>query len=805
MSAMQHATIVSKIRESFDSELYYDQLRSPLAISQPTVGLFLSDDWIKDVWSLLSKARLDDTTLRPLLGCHLVPIEGGLLAPLKQEQKIIHRSGLLASHLNSDRILGLLGTTLGCFAVRSSFQDDFSWWSQCFISITDVGAVLTLLTDKPENILSMLSQSQRKILCDYLSNTLSSRSSMTNDQRWALGRLPIYQGYISSELVPLKNLNGVSGSRICQGFSSHDHPWELTSIALLKWDQPMSAHLRTIFKLSDIPEHEYWFLLFSQGTDFHNQWNAIMEAFLPNFYRYRQFHNFVPLLKDAPFVDVQSLSATNEVTAKLSPAMTIARDLSHFVLPDERVFPADMYNTPDGLAVLASLGMTTLFDARFIVNRLRKFSTLSVDSLNNQSETMRLISTFFARLNAEINSSHMESGPFVEYVKNLAWVPARAQGNGSIRLYKPSQCRPQTESLIIGSQLPASTFVCTNAHLKSILGWTGAPPLEAVLAHLVDLSAQNVAGHVSDNFEESIQAIYRNLNRYIQDPEAVKRMRDTLEAHRWILINRNMYSISNVAIKIREDCNLAPYVMQVPDSDYVGLFRALRVRDEVSPKDMAAILVKINAAYGADSKLRDQDAALALRILGTIAKLKKADAFFPSLLVLTEGLQLRKLSEVVYNDMAESTEMQDFTLGDFCSNQISKNTASALLIPMLSQKIWNGCDDEFFQNWEQEVSVVDTVKKILNDYGPDNIFTEFLQNAADAGATKFSVMLDDQSYMNGRILCEKMSAGQGPALLIWNNAEFSGKDFEGLRRMASGSKGKSTCYDMTGCPLLLIH
>jgi len=142
--------------------------------------------------------------------------------------------------------------------------------------------------------------------------------------------------------------------------------------------------------------------------------------------------------------------------------------------------------------------------------------------------------------------------------------------------------------------------------------------------------------------------------------------------------------------------------------------------------------------------------------------------------------------------MAESTEIQDLTLDeDFCSSRVSKSTASTLLIPMLSEKIWNGCDDEFFQNWEQQVSVVDTIKNILNDYGPDNIFTEFLQNAADAGATKFSVMLDDQSYIGGRILSEKMSVGQGPALLIWNNAEFSAKDFEGLRKMAMGSKGKT--------------
>ncbi|GJJ74593.1 sacsin [Entomortierella parvispora] len=790
MSNLQHSTIVSKIRESLDTKLYYNQCRSPLAISQPTEGVFLSDEWIMEVWGLLHKSNLSDATLKPLLGCHLVPTEGGLLAPLKQEQKIIHRSGFLSSHLDSDRVLSLLGITLECSVVRNGLQDEFSWWNECFVSVTDVGTILLLLEAKSDDIQVKLDQSQRKTLCDYISGTLSSRSTLGNSQRWILGKLPIYQGYISTEFVPLSNLSGREGSKICLGFSSHDHPWELTSIALLRGDQPMSSHLRNIFKVDPIQQPEYWHNLFSQGNDFGDQWNEIMATFLPNFSRHGQLYDFRPLLKKAPFVDAQSLSATDERTIKLPPAMAVTRDLSQFVLQDEDIFPAGMYNTPDNLAVLACLGMTTQFSLEFIVNRLQKFSSLSEDTLNNNSMTMRLISEFFARLNAEIRPQHLENGAFVECAKNLTWVPARSRDDGHIRLYKPSQCRPQAESLIIGSQLPASSFVCTNGDLKSLLGWSGAPPLEAVLAHLVDLSIQRSSGNIPDNFEESIHAIYRNLNVHIKDPRSISIMKSTLASRQCILVNRRLYRINRVVIKSREDCNLAPYLIQVPDSDFVELFRSLGVRNEATITDMEAILAKVNSSYKSDDILSKPDADLALRILETIAKGKKAESFSPDLLVLTERSQLRKLSEVVYNDMAESNEIQELTSEEvFCNNRISKSTASMLLIPMLSQKIWNGCDDEFFQNWDQQVDVVSMIKGILNDYGPDNIFTEFLQNAADAGATKFSVMLDHQSYVGGRILSEKMSAGQGPALLIWNDAEFSDKDFNGLRKMAMGSKG----------------
>ncbi|KAF9138561.1 hypothetical protein BGX30_008999, partial [Mortierella sp. GBA39] len=84
--------------------------------------------------------------------------------------------------------------------------------------------------------------------------------------------------------------------------------------------------------------------------------------------------------------------------------------------------------------------------------------------------------------------------------------------------------------------------------------------------------------------------------------------------------------------------------------------------------------------------------------------------------------------------------------------------------------------DPFFQ----QENIVDRIEGILNDYDPSSIFNEFLQNASDAGATECHFQLDMRSFGTEKVLSEQMAAWQGPALIIYNNAEFSDKDFEAL-------------------------
>jgi len=93
------------------------------------------------------------------------------------------------------------------------------------------------------------------------------------------------------------------------------------------------------------------------------------------------------------------------------------------------------------------------------------------------------------------------------------------------------------------------------------------------------------------------------------------------------------------------------------------------------------------------------------------------------------------------------------------------------------------------EKYGQHHDLIGRIKSILEGYGTNiAVITEFLQNADDAGATEFIVMLDTKSYSHGSLFSKDMEQFQGPSLLFYNNATFREQDFEALAKIGSGHK-----------------
>eukprot|EP01114_Cavostelium_apophysatum_P019852 TRINITY_DN6498_c0_g1_i1.p1 TRINITY_DN6498_c0_g1~~TRINITY_DN6498_c0_g1_i1.p1 ORF type:complete len:1581 (-),score=487.74 TRINITY_DN6498_c0_g1_i1:38-4732(-) len=96
--------------------------------------------------------------------------------------------------------------------------------------------------------------------------------------------------------------------------------------------------------------------------------------------------------------------------------------------------------------------------------------------------------------------------------------------------------------------------------------------------------------------------------------------------------------------------------------------------------------------------------------------------------------------------------------------------------------------------FHQKEELTTRISNILEDY-PTGIgpFKEFLQNADDARAKKFAVVLDLVDYKKDRkesLFTEALHELQGPALLLYNDSTFSNEDFLNIT-----SLGKSQKYD----------
>jgi sacsin len=94
---------------------------------------------------------------------------------------------------------------------------------------------------------------------------------------------------------------------------------------------------------------------------------------------------------------------------------------------------------------------------------------------------------------------------------------------------------------------------------------------------------------------------------------------------------------------------------------------------------------------------------------------------------------------------------------------------------------------------------------------------EFIQNADDAKATKMYVILDSREHGTDRVLSEDWKELQGPALLVWNDKDFTDEDLKGIQELGVGSKrdddgsigqfgiGFNVVYNVTDCPSFITQ
>lgn len=167
-----------------------------------------------------------------------------------------------------------------------------------------------------------------------------------------------------------------------------------------------------------------------------------------------------------------------------------------------------------------------------------------------------------------------------------------------------------------------------------------------------------------------------------------------------------------------------------------------------------------------------------------------------SILLPTTGSQLEAPQDCVYDDRewASSTTFTTAVRGKslkyVSSEYITPAIAKHFHVRPLSLVVAPSSNLAIeYTRAGQHESITNRISRIVEDYNDDiDIFKELIQNADDAEATEISFLIDWREHPSSSLFCGEMKPWQGPALLVHNNATFSGKDIENICKVAGETK-----------------
>ncbi|KAJ7034674.1 hypothetical protein C8F04DRAFT_1100594 [Mycena alexandri] len=185
-----------------------------------------------------------------------------------------------------------------------------------------------------------------------------------------------------------------------------------------------------------------------------------------------------------------------------------------------------------------------------------------------------------------------------------------------------------------------------------------------------------------------------------------------------------------------------------------------------------------------EKKSRTQDVVdQAILILTVLAQdLKSVDR--KDILVPDSNARLRSVSEVYFNDVGERACLIDPGQHYLAHSKLSDELSKKLLMDRLGFKAV-----ELTPAIDMGETLTTTIRNTLKQYSETQICGEFLANAADAGATKFGMLVDERPGLVEKLLSVAMVPFQTcPSLVMYNSGIFSPADWRGICRTGVGGK-----------------
>ncbi|CAG8526319.1 334_t:CDS:2, partial [Acaulospora colombiana] len=470
----------------------------------------------------------------------------------------------------------------------------------------------------------------------------------------------------------------------------------------------------------------------------------------------------------------------------------------------ERVFPSGNFTgSSKRMEFLKELGLKTYLTHDDIINRLN--TIISYKNKDNNPElfdaahtkAMKLLKYIDNNWKFLFENSH-KNEQFFDKILSNEWIPT-IDHLGKKHFSKPTNCRDLENKYLIGYVMPILDYRIKKKKFFKLFGWDKNPDIELII-HQLWICSQRPKEILE--IYDICKAIYDHMNgivtKSVQEDE-INKLKEKLKDMKWIMINRQFYSSANVAFDLSRDFgNRDTLIVGLPDEyklNYEELFKRMGVR--LKPGILEYIdIIKAYSKDNTDVKLSIAEISRVTELIDWISKEYSEDGsmrILQELLVPTTHEILINLSEVQYDDMGMELTDEEKNQYHIAHSSISLNVAKNIGMNMLSTKLIdvNNVDDFMPELYEQKEDITTRIKHIINDYLPEAVFKEFLQNADDAGARIFKLYIDKRDFRGknkSSLLTDEIDCWQGPALWIYNDAIFKDEDFKSLLKLGSGNK-----------------
>ena len=162
-----------------------------------------------------------------------------------------------------------------------------------------------------------------------------------------------------------------------------------------------------------------------------------------------------------------------------------------------------------------------------------------------------------------------------------------------------------------------------------------------------------------------------------------------------------------------------------------------------------------------------------------------------TLRIITREGNLLPVTSVFFHDMKWQSRSECPPQMEEVHEDISQSSCLRFGVRNLSEIVAAQCgcgEGDWLEVTGQQESLTTRLKGILKDYPWQSLVKEMLQNAEDAGASVFKVLIDRRPRGEESLLTPEMAALQGPCLWFFNDAVFQDKDFQRLVSLGQGSK-----------------